>query len=189
MTTHYADDTLVGIVAQRLKETNKPEQAAAFVKLRILHVLLDALSKNVLCSFDQDLIGLSEALSAERNRFVHLHGPMRSEESPAVLTSVDSKHQALVFDFDAVVERIGQLAMDLAKPEKVGLLWLNGELEILRLQDTQSNHAEAAPAKVPRRRPLRGSLSKLQKVGELSKRFQRPDLSDNRLRPTHFIRK
>ena len=184
-------ESLSRLIELRLKETNRQDQAAAFVQLGILHVLLNAISKNVNLTRDLPLMEISRALRDRRNHRHQLAFRLGSklpvpEDPPVFLAHIDVGHQALVLDFDSVVDQIGELSVALYEfvisesspnteiQKRFCTLWDDGLLDVMPVRQ---------------KIPLQGSLAKLKPVGELSEAYRNPDFSKNRLRPTHFLGK
>jgi hypothetical protein len=167
-------------IERRLKETNRAEQAAAFVRLAYLRRLLDMLIKQ----FDPSELDVSEVgrlLRDRRARRARTVVSGRSEVSSAFLTPLGSGHQALVADFEDIVANIGELSM--ALEGKRGERDLSDTLrDLLKLCAEAPEHAVS---KVP----VAGSLDDLEPVGELSEAYAHPDFSDKRPRSNPFLRK
>jgi hypothetical protein len=182
-------ERLSRLIELRLKETNRPEQAAAFVRLGILRVILDALSATVESTSE---FNLAERLLRAGRTKKRPFGRARRYDAPhlvdksALLTPIDSERHALVLDFDSMVNKLGELSVMLSKYPASG--WAPDN-EIARrfctMWETDEQH-EMFPSR--QRVPLQGSLEKLKPVSELSEAYQNPDFSKNRLRPTHFLR-
>jgi hypothetical protein len=193
--TGFPDDTLVTMVIERLHETNKPEQAAAVIKLGLLHLLLNALSHGVRRGpLERDFIAPFPGSSQQRAwQFHHRVRPEatdRALEIPALLTTLDSHRKALVFDFDVMVAGLGELALALDKSGSSQFQSFPlARAAWLQLQRHSNDETRATSSARKPRRPLLGSLSKLRPVGPLSERFQGPDSSHDPLRPTDFFRK
>jgi hypothetical protein len=189
-TRRFDAESLSRLIERRLQETNRQDQAAAFVQLGILRVLLDAISKDANPTRDLPLAEISRVLR-DRPHHKH-HGAVRlgralsdPDVPPVFLTHIDSDHQALIFDFDSVVDQIGELSVALhglvtsesapntEMQKRFCTLWTDDPHDILPVRQ---------------RIPLKGSLAQLKPVGELSEAYQNPDFSKNRLRPKHFLR-
>ena len=167
------------LIELRLKEMNRPDQAAAFVRLGFLRMMLDRLSTTV----EHTGGTYTYKIFAPNPRFAAI----RPVEKSAFLTPIDSDHNALVLDFDSMVTKLGELSLVLLN--RVADARQNREcasdkrcITIWELEDPDELFA------APQRVPLQGSLAGLKPVGELSHAYSNPDFSKNRLRPTNFLR-
>jgi hypothetical protein len=179
-------DRLSRLIELRLKETNRPEQAAAFVRLGMLRVILDALSVSIEPTSEFSLaMRLLIARHAQKGSFQH-STRIHMADQAAFLAPIDSEHHALVFDFDSVVTKLGELAMTLTKFVHSG--WAPENDVQMRFCTMWQGDEPYETSPVRQRIPLQGSLAKLKPVSGLSNAYEHPDFSKNRLRPTHFLR-
>jgi hypothetical protein len=178
-------DSLSRLIESRLRETDRPEQAAAFVRLGILRMILDAL-----CEPAEPSSAFGIAMRSLRTGTVNRRKRTQSShlaDGSGFLTSLDREHRALVLDFDSVVTALGELSLTLSECMASGQV-SDKELQkrYCTLWDDTDESREMSP--VRRRVRLQGSLDNLKPATGLSKAYENPDFSRDRLRLTDFLR-
>jgi len=189
-TRRFDTEGLSRLIEQRLAETHRHDQASAFLKLGALRALLDALARFATPQRDVPMAEIGRLLRERhpKKRWLDPHQAIveGASLSRVFLTHVDADHQALVFDFDALVDQIGELSVALVTSESAP------NTELGRRFCTLWSDERDEPLPAPQPTPVTGSLAALKNVAELGpldEPYQRLDFSGSRLRPTDFLRK
>ena len=173
-------ETLSRLVERRLTETDRKDQAAAFVRLGLLRALVDAIANFTEPRRGVPLAEIGRLLSSR-----DLSPESGPEDMPAFLMHLDSDRQALVFDFDALVNQIGELSValqGLVTADSAPRTEIQRRLVTLWIDESQ----DGLPAH--ERISLKGSLDGLKPVGQLTAPYQTADFSKTSLHPKGFLR-
>lgn len=182
-------ESLSDLIEQRLAETNRKDQAAAFMQLGILRLLLDMIGKVTNPRQEIPLAEIAHLLrqGSHRDSLDLMRSRTgNSRDADVFLALLDSTHRALVCDFDSLVDRIGEVSVvlqDLMMSESAP------PRTIFQRYCTAWPGDDTLLWPMTRRVPLEGSLDDLKPVvGELSAAYRHPDFSKTRLRPKDFLR-
>ena len=188
--SRFDAEGLSRLIFERLAQTHREDQAAAFERLGIWHLLLDMVAIIAKPQQDVPVSELTHQLWQSRrlrSRWsVHHATEPHAEDATAFLTHLDGDHLALVCDFDSLVDRIGRVSA-LVQSAITSESYSKAEMErrfcsLWIDEDHRIFHR-------PHRIPLKDSLARLRPVGELGPDYQNPDFANTtRLRATDFLK-
>jgi hypothetical protein len=166
-------DTFAAQVERHLKETNRPDEAAALKQQGWLTRLLNLLIIQLVSTSELKVTGIEQRLGERYNRNT---GLMPRQRPDAFLTPIGAGRQALVVDFEALASHIGELSMTLQNGCCEGAdegSELNKLLSELR---TRLNQLSAKPPEA--RLSVTEALDELESPGDgLSEAYRHADFS------------